>query len=181
MSDNQQYEAGQAPWQKIARGSDKLAVFILDSEVGEFYPYSGDRIPYNGTSIPEDKIGSKHPDTTQWGVILIAENREKIAAYCLSIRNRLRVAGDDNFIHPMNWVNDGSPPLRVLKDSGCIAAHFFDLFSQFLLFSNGNKKSLSVSPSIAYVKYEQCTNNLITITLPNVEDQGYIRKECEHG
>ncbi|WP_186368608.1 hypothetical protein [Yersinia alsatica] len=82
MSDNKQYEAGQALWQKIARESDKLAVFILDSEVGKFYPYSGDRIPYNGASIPEDKIWSKHPDTTQWGVILIAENREKIAAYC---------------------------------------------------------------------------------------------------
>ncbi|MDN0118375.1 hypothetical protein [Yersinia frederiksenii] len=82
MSDNKQYEAGQALWQKIARESDKLAVFILDSEVGEFYPYSGDRVPYNGASIPEDKIWSKHPDTTQWGVILIAENREKIAAYC---------------------------------------------------------------------------------------------------
>lgn len=82
MSDNKQYEAGQALWQKIARESDKLAVFILDSEVGEFYPYSGDRIPYNGKSIPEEKIWSRHPDTSKWGIILIAENREKISAYC---------------------------------------------------------------------------------------------------
>ena len=82
MSDNKQYEADQALWQKIARESDKLAVFILDSEAGEFYPYSGDRVPYNGTSIPEEKIWSRHHDTPKWGVILIAENREKIAAYC---------------------------------------------------------------------------------------------------
>lgn len=36
MSDNKQYEAGKALWQKIAQESDKLAVFILDSDVGQF-------------------------------------------------------------------------------------------------------------------------------------------------
>ena len=82
MSDNKQYEAGKALWQKIAQESDKLAVFILDSDVGQFYPYCGDRVPYNGKGIPEEKIWSLHPDTTKWGVVLVAENREKISQYC---------------------------------------------------------------------------------------------------
>lgn len=58
MSDNKQYEAGKALWQKIAQESDKLAVFILDSDVGQFYPYCGDRVPYNGKGIPEEKFGA---------------------------------------------------------------------------------------------------------------------------
>ncbi|MFP2507091.1 hypothetical protein [Buttiauxella gaviniae] len=78
MSDNTQYEGGKALWQKIARESKVLAVFVLDTDCGRFYPYDGIKVIYDGASIPEDKIWSIHPETSHFGVVLIAEDKRKI-------------------------------------------------------------------------------------------------------
>ena len=78
MSDNTQYEGGKALWQKIARSSDALSVFILDTDEGAFFPYDGTKAIYDGMSIPEDKIWSVHPDIERFGVVLIAEDKRRI-------------------------------------------------------------------------------------------------------
>lgn len=78
MSDNEQYEGGKALWQKIARRSTDLKIFVLDTDEGKFYPYDGTRIQYDGESIPEEKIWSKHPDKDLWGVVLVAESARRI-------------------------------------------------------------------------------------------------------
>ncbi|WMY73878.1 hypothetical protein RHD99_20970 [Buttiauxella selenatireducens] len=78
MSDNTQYQGGKALWQKIARESKELSVFVLDTDSGRFYPYDGTKVIYDGSSIPEEKIWSEHPDTTRFGVVLIAEDKKKI-------------------------------------------------------------------------------------------------------
>ena len=80
MSDNIHYAGGKALWQKIARSSTQLSVFILDSDAGRFYPYDGAKAAYNGTSIPEDKIWSTHPDKEHFGIVLIAEDKRRVAA-----------------------------------------------------------------------------------------------------
>lgn len=80
MSDNTHYEGGKALWQHIAAKSKKLQVFVLDSDEGIFYPYDGTKLRYDGACIREEDIWSVHPDTTHYGVILIAEDAEKIAA-----------------------------------------------------------------------------------------------------
>lgn len=79
-SDNEHYEGGKALWQHIANQSEKLAVFVLDAEAGLFYPYNGQKLAYDGKGIPESAIWNEHPDKTHWGVILIAEDKRKIAA-----------------------------------------------------------------------------------------------------
>lgn len=78
ISDNEQYAGGKALWQRIARAASEIAVFVLDSDEGKFYPYDGNRVRYDGVSIPEDKIWSKHPDKSLWPVVLIAESCRKI-------------------------------------------------------------------------------------------------------
>lgn len=80
VSDNEQYAGGKALWQKIASRSEALAVFVLDSEEGKFYPYDGNKVRYDGTAIPEEKIWSVHPDKSLWGVVLVAEDAQKVAA-----------------------------------------------------------------------------------------------------
>lgn len=80
VSDNEQYEGGKALWQKIARTSSTLAVFVLDTDDGVFYPYDGNKVRYDGEAIPEEKIWSLHPDKSLWGVVLVAEDMQKIAA-----------------------------------------------------------------------------------------------------
>ncbi|WP_241522192.1 hypothetical protein [Chimaeribacter californicus] len=77
MSDPMHYESGKALWKKIARTSQRLTVFILDTEQGTFYPYDGSRIRYDGNTIPEEAIWSAHPDASRAGVILIAEEGRK--------------------------------------------------------------------------------------------------------
>lgn len=80
MSDNTQYEGGKALWQKIARNSEALAVFILDTDAGVFFPYDGTKTVYDGVCIPEEKIWSVHPDIGRFGVVLIAEDKRKVQA-----------------------------------------------------------------------------------------------------
>lgn len=77
MSDNVHYAGGKALWQRIARRSDKLIVFVLDSDEGKFYPYDGTKIRYDGGCIPEGEIWSIHPDKSRHGVILVAEDATK--------------------------------------------------------------------------------------------------------
>ena len=78
MSDNEQYEGGKALWKKIARDASTLSVFILDTDNGKFYPYDGDRIRYDGKSIPEEKIWCTHPDRDLWGIVLVAESKQRL-------------------------------------------------------------------------------------------------------
>ena len=77
MSDNVHYEGGKALWQRIASKSDKLIVFVLDSDEGKFYPYDGSKVRYDGGCIPEEEIWSIHPDKSRYGVILVAEDATK--------------------------------------------------------------------------------------------------------
>ncbi|GEI40892.1 hypothetical protein EC12E129_04955 [Escherichia coli O145:H28] len=74
LSDNEQYEGGKALWQHIARRSTNLKVFILDTDSARYYPFDGDRICYDGESIPESEIWSEHPDRNKHGVVLVAES-----------------------------------------------------------------------------------------------------------
>lgn len=56
MSDNTHYTGGQVLWKKIARSSEKLIVFVLDTDEGKFYPYDGSRLRYDGLTIPSEAI-----------------------------------------------------------------------------------------------------------------------------
>lgn len=84
MSDNTQYEGGKALWQKIARNSNALTVFVLDTDSGTFFPYDGTKAIYDGISIPEEKIWSIHPDEELFGVVLIAEDTRRVQALASS-------------------------------------------------------------------------------------------------
>ncbi|MFW7208638.1 MULTISPECIES: hypothetical protein [unclassified Enterobacter] len=77
LSDNEQYAGGKALWQHIARQSKDLVVFILDTDSARYLPFDGDRIEYDGKSIPESEIWSEHPDISKHGVVLVAESRNK--------------------------------------------------------------------------------------------------------
>lgn len=77
LSDNEQYAGGKALWQHIARQSKDLVVFILDTDSARYLPFDGDRIEYDGKSIPESEIWSEHPDTSKHSVVLVAESRNK--------------------------------------------------------------------------------------------------------
>ncbi|WP_338512961.1 hypothetical protein [Erwinia aphidicola] len=81
MSDHMHYPGGKALWKKIAEQSKSLAIFVLDTDVGAFFPYDGQHLLYNGVSIPEDAIWSLHPDESRRGVILVAKNKDRLAAY----------------------------------------------------------------------------------------------------
>ncbi|MCQ6881621.1 hypothetical protein NPS68_19140 [Escherichia coli] len=74
LSDNEQYEGGKALWQRIARRSSELKVFILDTDTAQYYPFDGERVCYDGKSIPESEIWSEHPDRSKHGVVLVAES-----------------------------------------------------------------------------------------------------------
>ncbi|EPU0846469.1 hypothetical protein ACVULE_004582, partial [Escherichia coli] len=74
LSDNEQYEGGKALWQHIARRSSELKVFILDTDAAQYYPFDGERVCYDGVSIPESEIWSEHPDRSKHGVVLVAES-----------------------------------------------------------------------------------------------------------
>lgn len=77
VSDFDQYEGGKMLWQKIARESDQIAVFVLDTEQGAFWPYDGSKVIYDGGCIPEERIWSIAPDQKCHGVVLVAENRQR--------------------------------------------------------------------------------------------------------
>ncbi|MEZ6813223.1 hypothetical protein ABVN74_02060 [Escherichia coli] len=74
LSDNEQYEGGKALWQHIARRSSELKVFIPDTDTAQYYPFDGERVCYDGKSIPESEIWSEHPDRSKHGVVLVAES-----------------------------------------------------------------------------------------------------------
>ena len=74
LSDNEQYEGGKALWLHIARRSSELKVFILDTDTAKYYPFDGERVCYDGKSIPESEIWSEHPDRSKHGVVLVAES-----------------------------------------------------------------------------------------------------------
>ncbi len=74
LSDNEQYEGGKALWQHIARRSTNLKVFILDTDSARYYPFDGERISYDGKSIPESEIWSEHPERNRHAVVLVAES-----------------------------------------------------------------------------------------------------------
>lgn len=74
LSDNEQYEGGKALWQHIARRSSELKVFILDTDTAQYYPFDGERVCYDGKSIPESEIWSEHPDRSKHEVVLVAES-----------------------------------------------------------------------------------------------------------
>lgn len=80
MSDNDHYSGGRALWKRLAQDSAGLLVFILDTEKGQFYPYDGSKMRYDGVSIPESAIWSSHPDQTHWPVVLIAQNNKRLSA-----------------------------------------------------------------------------------------------------
>lgn len=80
LSDNEQYEGGKALWQHIARRSSELKVFILDTDAAQYYPFDGERVCYDGKSIPESEIWSEHPDRSKHGVVLVAESTTGKAA-----------------------------------------------------------------------------------------------------
>ncbi|MCV4861155.1 hypothetical protein OFB63_34415, partial [Escherichia coli] len=61
---------GKALWQHIARRSSELKVFILDTDAAQYYPFDGERVCYDGVSIPESEIWSVHPDRSKHGVVL---------------------------------------------------------------------------------------------------------------
>lgn len=77
VSDFDQYEGGKMLWQKIARESDQIAVFVLDTEQGAFWPYDGSKVIYDGGCIPEERIWSISPDQKCHGVVLVAENKQR--------------------------------------------------------------------------------------------------------
>ncbi|PKE29789.1 hypothetical protein CWS43_13650 [Rahnella sp. AA] len=84
MSDNDHYAGGRALWKRLAQDSTGLVVFVLDTEKGQFYPYDGTKMRYDGISIPESAIWSHHPDKVHWPVVLIAQNSERLST--LSVR-----------------------------------------------------------------------------------------------
>lgn len=73
MSDHEQYSGGQGIWRRIARSSKHVKVFVLNTENGHFYPYDGERVCYDGESIPESEIWSLSPDESRRGIVLVAE------------------------------------------------------------------------------------------------------------
>lgn len=77
MSDVEQYDGGKMLWQKIARESESIAVFVLDTEQEKFWPYDGTRVVYDGGCIPEERIWSKAPDETCRGIVLVAEEKKR--------------------------------------------------------------------------------------------------------
>lgn len=79
MSDHDHYAGGKALWQRLARDSNDLVVFVLDTEKGQFYPYDGTEMCYDGMSIPESAIWSQHPDKTRHSVVFIAQSRNKVS------------------------------------------------------------------------------------------------------
>ncbi|MDI3362281.1 MULTISPECIES: GNAT family N-acetyltransferase [Lelliottia] len=77
VSDFEQYDGGKMLWQKIARESDHIVVFVLDTEQSAFWPYDGSKVVYDGGCIPEERIWSLSPDQKCHGIVLVAESKTK--------------------------------------------------------------------------------------------------------
>lgn len=73
ISDNEQYEGGKRLWKRIARAKQGVAVYVLDSTNGMFYPYDGTRLQYDGANIPDAEIWSEEPDGSKHKIVLAAE------------------------------------------------------------------------------------------------------------
>ncbi len=74
VSDNEQYAGGKALWKHIAQRSERLKVYIFDSEAKTFFPYKDEeRICYDGANVNDEDIWSLEPDQAKYAVVLIAE------------------------------------------------------------------------------------------------------------
>ncbi|EKO3827284.1 hypothetical protein NTE12_003687 [Vibrio harveyi] len=74
VSDNEQYEGGKALWKKIARDSDRLKVYVLDSSTFDFHPYGEDgRTVYTGSNIDDEELWSIDPDDSKFDIVFVAE------------------------------------------------------------------------------------------------------------
>lgn len=59
----------------MARKEVGIDVFVFDSERRAFWPYDGERVKYDGRSIPEEQIWSLAPNESRKGIVLVAEKR----------------------------------------------------------------------------------------------------------
>ncbi|UEM38822.1 hypothetical protein [Pectobacterium aquaticum] len=59
----------------MARKEVGIEIFVFDSEQRTFWPYDGERIRYDGRSIPESDIWSLAPNESRKGVVLVAERK----------------------------------------------------------------------------------------------------------
>jgi len=75
VSDNVQFPGGKALWARMARKEVGIDVFVFDSERRAFWPYDGERVKYDGHSIPEEQIWSLAPNESRKGIVLVAEKR----------------------------------------------------------------------------------------------------------
>lgn len=75
VSDNVQFPGGKALWARMARKEVGIDVFVFDSELRAFWPYDGERVKYDGRSIPEEQIWSLAPNESRKGIVLVAEKR----------------------------------------------------------------------------------------------------------
>ncbi|ANG90911.1 hypothetical protein LZP96_15705 [Enterobacteriaceae bacterium 155047] len=75
VSDNVQFPGGKALWARMARKEVGIDVFVFDSERRAFWPYDGERVKYDGRSIPEEQIWSLAPNESRKGIVLVAEKR----------------------------------------------------------------------------------------------------------
>ncbi|WP_245000860.1 hypothetical protein [Dickeya dadantii] len=80
VSDNLQFPGGKALWARMARKEMGIDVFVFDSERRAFWPYDGERIRYDGRSIPESDIWSLAPNESRKGVVLVAERKRDESA-----------------------------------------------------------------------------------------------------
>ncbi|WP_226374124.1 hypothetical protein [Pectobacterium quasiaquaticum] len=62
-------------WARMARKEAGIQVFVFDSEQRAFWPYDGERIRYDGRSIPESNIWSLAPNESRKGAVLVAERK----------------------------------------------------------------------------------------------------------
>ncbi|MEQ9914059.1 hypothetical protein [Pectobacterium polaris] len=80
VSDNVQFPGGKALWARMARKEVGIEVFVFDPEQRTFWPYDGERIRYDGRSIPESDIWSLAPNESRKGVVLVAERKRDESA-----------------------------------------------------------------------------------------------------
>lgn len=60
ISDFEQYDGGKMLWQKIARESEYISVFITDTEQNAFWPYDGSKVIYDGDVSQKSGYGACH-------------------------------------------------------------------------------------------------------------------------
>ena len=74
VSGHEQYPNEKILWQRIAKESKHLAVYVFDCEYDAFYPFTeSKRIAYDGVNIPDDEIWSKTPSEENYDFLMVAE------------------------------------------------------------------------------------------------------------